>query len=114
MSKVSTNHRKQSSPHNRVSTPPLPASHAPQLFESVKQGFGFGVGSSIANKLVNSMFSSKTEEQREQKNESVKIERKDNPSNTDVYELYHKCLEDKNNNVECNKILEKNSHEHIA
>jgi hypothetical protein len=113
MQKVTTNRKKQSLPRNQVpahnpKSPPPPQHshvHAPSqpLFESIKQGFGFGVGSSMGNKLVNSIFNSKTEEHRE---ERVKIDREDNLLNIDVHELYNKCLEEKNNTFECSKILE--------
>jgi hypothetical protein len=43
-------------------TPPAPSptpSHSPSMVDSMKQGFSFGVGSSLAHNMVNTIFNSK-------------------------------------------------------
>lgn len=80
-------------------------SQSPTMFDSIKQGFGFGVGSSIGNKIVNTIFNSKDKEDTTENN--VKILNDSNSTTDDIFKLYNKCLEEKDNSIECNNILEK-------
>jgi hypothetical protein len=102
------------------SSPPLPKSiishnpiqqnnisQSPTMFDSIKQGFGFGVGSSIGNKIVNSVFNSKDKQDTDTTENSVKLVNETNSTTDDVFKLYNKCLEEKDNSIECNNILEK-------
>lgn len=74
---------------------------APSMFDTMKQGFLFGVGSSIAHNIFNNKNNdevvNKKEPQIETKLESEKI-----------YELYTNCLanNNNNNNTDCSRILE--------
>ena len=102
------------------------------IFETMKQGFSFGVGSSIANNMTNIIFNSKDKDE----NESIpagemhltacaksqleqssnrhtsreNINKEENKLTTDkMYELYNKCLEKNDKNIDCNIILQKNT-----
>ncbi len=78
------------SPAPRQSIPPpqinpsVPVYNPPSMLDTIKQGFFFGAGSSIAHNIFN-----------EPKLTSDK-----------VFELYNKCLEKKDNTINCNLILE--------
>lgn len=107
------------SPHNSHSSPQIPQSiqksiqqstqqSSPSMFDSIKQGFGFGIGSSIAHKAVNSIFNSN--DKKENTNtytNTIKVDKDYNLIENKIYDLYNKCLEDKNNDIECNHILQK-------
>ena len=86
-----------------ISTPQIPQSmqqSSPSMFDSIKQGFGFGIGSSIANKAVNSIFNSNDKK-------DIKADKDYNLIENKIYDLYNKCLENNNNDIDCNHILEK-------
>jgi hypothetical protein len=77
-------------------------SSSPSIFDSLKQGFGFGIGSSIGHKVVESTFNSIS---KDSINHEV-IQKECNLTTSQMYELYYKCLEEKNNDTKCNDILE--------
>lgn len=70
------------------STPPVfPVQNTPSLASSIKDGFGFGIGSSIARNIVDSMF-------RQQ-------EPKITPSvETNINKEYIKCMQETDNDYE--------------
>ena len=81
--------------HTPIRAPPthIPA-QAPSMFDTIKQGFSFGVGSSIAHNI----FDSKSKDTNETKLTADKL-----------YELYNKCLDNNinnNNNIDCNIIFQ--------
>jgi len=91
--------------HTPIHTPshvpsnPQTHSHRPSMFDTMKQGFSFGVGSSIAHNIFNS------------KNKDETIKKNDIPNETKlspdkIYDLYNKCLEKNDNNIDCNVILQ--------
>jgi len=76
---------------------------SPSMLDSIKQGFSFGVGSSIAHNMMNSIFGSKNKDENINKRE-VSDETK---LTTDkIYEIYNKCLEKNDNNIDCTVILQ--------
>ena len=72
---------------------------APSMFDTMKQGFSFGVGSSIAHNI----FGNKNKDESVNKKET-QIEPK--LSADKIYELYFICLDKNDNNIDCGKILE--------
>lgn len=72
---------------------------APSMFDTMKQGFSFGVGSSIAHNL----FGNKNKEEVVNKKETP-VEPKLHADK--IYELYAICLDKNDNNIDCSKILE--------
>lgn len=86
----------QPSPMNP--TVPL-QSQTPSMWNSIKQGFSFGLGSSIAH----SIFGPKNKDENVIKKE-VNNETKLNSDK--IYEIYNKCLEKNDNNIDCNIILQ--------
>ena len=85
-------------------TPFIPSS--PSIFDSIKQGFGFGLGSSLAHKAVDSVFNSTTTDKNNSKEIDNKLKKESNVNTTELYDLYNKCLEEKNKDIKCNDILE--------
>jgi len=81
-----------------------PQINSPSMLDTMKQGFFFGAGSSIAHNI----FNSKNKEEIVIKKEIINTnETINNKLTTDkVYELYNKCLEKKDNTINCNIILE--------
>jgi hypothetical protein len=73
------------------------------MLDTMKQGFSFGVGSSIAHNMVHNIFNSKNKDETVKKNE-IPNETKLSPDK--IYELYNKCLEKNDNNIDCNVILQ--------
>lgn len=70
------------------------------MFDTMKQGFSFGVGSSIAHNLFDN-----------RKKDEVVVNKKETPVETKlsadkIYELYAICLDKNDNNIDCSKILE--------
>ena len=108
-SKIQRNSPPPSSSH--VSTPQIPQSmqqSSPSMFDSIKQGFGFGIGSSIANKAVNSIFNSNDKKDNTNTDtNTIKADKDYNLIENKIYDLYNKCLENNNNDIDCNHILEK-------
>jgi len=79
----------------------VPVPQAPSMFDTMKQGFSFGVGSSIAHNLFGN------------KNKDEVVNKKETPVEPKlhadkIYELYAICL-DKNDNTDCSKILEQSN-----
>ena len=77
-----------------------PSVTAPSMFDTMKQGFSFGVGSSIAHNLFDN-----------RKKDEVVVNKKETqvepklPADK-IYELYAICLDKNDNNIDCSKILE--------
>jgi hypothetical protein len=67
----------------------------------MKQGFGFGIGSAIAHNL----FRTNNKDEGPKKNE---ITTEPKLTNDKIYELYNKCLEKNDNNIDCTTILQNN------
>lgn len=79
---------------------PAPLAQAPSMFDTMKQGFSFGIGSSIAHNI----FSNKNKDEVVNKKET-QVETK--LSADKIYELYAICLEKNDNNIDvCRAILE--------
>jgi len=94
----------QSISPNSSSYPLSHSSSSPSIFDSMKQGFGFGLGSSMAHKAVDSLFNSPVTDKNNGK--EVDIIKKDvNLNTSELYELYNKCLEETNKDIKCNDIL---------
>ncbi len=86
-----------------MKTPTPLQNQPPSMLDSIKQGFSFGVGSSIAHNMMNSIFGSKNKDEHINKKE-VSDETK---LTTDkIYEIYNKCLEKNDNNIDCTLILQ--------
>lgn len=80
--------------------PSIPVqSHRPSMLDSMKQGFSFGVGSSIAHNMVNTIFNSKNKDD---------VSNETKLTSDKIYELYNQCLEKNDNFIDCNTILTKN------
>ena len=93
----------------------LPQQNLPQqnsILNTLKDGFSFGVGSSIGHRAVNAIFSDKKEENINDKKEVIinsNIEKINDPDF--LYKKYIECIKNNqndNNISECLKILEKN------
>lgn len=84
-------------PETPSSSPPpiqLPPQQTPTLFDSVKQGFGFGIGSSIAR----SMFGSSAQEKNQQASNGT--------AKAPFIDEFLKCMERTENNMdECKQLL---------
>jgi hypothetical protein len=76
-----------------------PSVQAPSMFDTMKQGFSFGVGSSIAHNLFDNR---KKDEVVNKKEPPVEPKL---PADK-IYELYAICLDKNDNNIDCSKILE--------
>ena len=100
-----TKHNIPPPPHRAASPLPAPTtvntpSQAPSMVDSMKQGFGFGIGSAIAHNLFRT-----NKDETPKKNEPI-IEPK--LTNDKIYELYNKCLEKNDKNIDCTTILQNN------
>ena len=62
---------------------------APSMMDTIKQGFSFGIGSSIAHNMMNSIFRPAP-----------------NPKES-MHDLYNKCMEKNDSTINCNVYLEK-------
>jgi hypothetical protein len=82
-------------------SPSPSSSQPPSMVDSMKQGFGFGIGSSIAHNL----FRTNNKEESPKKNE---ITNEPKLTNDKIYELYNKCLETNDKNIDCTTILQNN------
>jgi hypothetical protein len=92
------------SPVPTIIPAPSPAPYTtqpPSMVDSMKQGFGFGIGSAIANNL----FRTNNKEETPKKNEAINEHKL---TNDKIYELYNKCLEKNDNNIDCTTILQNN------
>ena len=86
-------------PKQNIPAPSVPVPQAPSMFDTMKQGFSFGVGSSIAHNLFGN------------KNKDEVVNKKETPVEPKlhadkIYELYAICLDKNDNNIDCSKILE--------
>ena len=77
-------------------------SQQPSMIDSMKQGFSFGLGSSVAHSVVGSIFKPKDT------NNNIDTN-KPNVTTSKIYELYNKCVEENDININCNNILEINN-----
>jgi hypothetical protein len=75
------------------------------MVDTMKQGFSFGVGSAIAHNL----FRTNNKEESPKKNAPIN-EPITEPklSNDKIHELYNKCLEKNDKNIDCTIILQNN------
>jgi hypothetical protein len=76
-------------------------SQPPSMVDSMKQGFGFGIGSAIAHNL----FRTNNKEETPKKSEPITEPKL---TNDKIYELYNKCLETNDKNIDCTTILQNN------
>jgi hypothetical protein len=98
--------RRAPSPAPSPTPAPIPSytntpSQPPSMLDSMKQGFGFGIGSAIAHNL----FRTNNKEETPKKNE---ITNEPKLTNDKIYELYNKCLEKNDKNIDCTTILQNN------
>ena len=89
-------------PKQNIPAPSIPVPQAPSMFDTMKQGFSFGVGSSIAHNL----FDNKNKDEVVNKKET-QVEPKLQADK--IYELYAICLDKNDNNIDCRKILEQSN-----
>jgi hypothetical protein len=81
---------------------PIPSpSQSPSMVDSMKQGFGFGIGSAIAHNL----FRTNNNQETPKKSEPITEPKL---TNDKIYELYNKCLEKNDKNIDCTTILQNN------
>ena len=78
---------------------PLQSHQQPSMFDTMKQGFSFGVGSSIAH----SIFGPKNKDENVNKKE---VSNETKLTSDKIYEIYNKCLEKNDKNIDCNAILQ--------
>lgn len=106
----SSNNKSSQTKQNIPAPTPLPSqrhvpspstTHVPSMLDSMKQGFGFGIGSAIARNLFNTNNKDETPKKNEITNEP-KL------TNDKIYELYNKCLEKNDKNIDCTIILQNN------
>ena len=90
----------QSIPPPQTSPAPIQNS-SPSMMDTMKQGFSFGIGSSIAHNL----FNFKNKDENVNKNE---ITNECKLTTDKMYELYNKCLENNDRNIDCTSILQNN------
>jgi hypothetical protein len=88
----------QSQQQLMIKHPPL-QSHPPSMFDTMKQGFSFGVGSSIAHSIFGPKNKDENVIKKEVSNETKLTSEK-------IYEIYNKCLEKNDNNIDCNVMLQ--------
>ena len=74
-------------------------SNQSSMFDTMKQGFSFGVGSSIAH----SIFGPKNKDENVNKKE---VSNETKLTSDKIYEIYNKCLEKNDNNIDCNILLQ--------
>ncbi len=89
-------------PKQYIPAPSAPVPSPPSMFDTMKQGFSFGVGSSIAHNI----FSNKNKDEVVNKKEP-QVEPKLQADK--IYELYAICLDKNDNNIDCSKILEQSN-----
>ena len=105
---------KYSPPPPRASSPsysPAPIqSSSPSMMDTMKQGFAFGIGSSIAHNIFDSKPNSKNKDENVNKNEITNEPKltSDKMTTDKMYELYNKCLENNDRNIDCTTILQNN------
>ena len=83
---------------------PRPAD-TPSFTDNIKQGFSFGIGSSLAHRLVNNIFgSSQTKEQSTLQTPIVPTSKTENTS-LDNQLAYQQCLKDNGDHDKCKDYL---------
>jgi len=93
---------KQNIPVPAKSQPQVPTqNHSPSMLDNMKQGFSFGLGSALAH----SLFKPKPNDEKVIPKE---ITAEPKMTTDKIYELYNKCLEKNDNNIDCNIILNNN------
>jgi hypothetical protein len=80
-------------------TPTPLQSQPPSMLDTIKQGFSFGIGSSIAH----SIFGPKNKDENVIKKE---VSNETKLTSDKIYEIYNKCLEKNDNNIDCNAMLQ--------
>ena len=96
--------RRAPAPLNVPLNVPSP-SQPPSMVDNMKQGFGFGIGSAIAHNL----FRTNNKEEMPKKNEPINQPiNEPKLTNDKIYELYNKCLETNDKNIDCTTILQNN------
>ena len=121
MPRLSNNQKKSNSSYDKVFKHPIPPPsqqkplinqsskdmnntiQPPSMIDTMKQGFSFGIGSSIAHNMVNTIFSSNNKDEIINKKEIIN-ETKLTTEN--IYQLYTKCLEKNDSNIDCSNILD--------
>ena len=108
----------RSVPAPALTPTPLPVQIPSQsMFSTIKQGFGLGLGSSIAHRLFDpSPHRNENIPKNESnpKNEHIPINdvipnNESKLTTEKMYELYNKCLEKNDNKIDCNIILQQNT-----
>jgi len=93
---------------------PLPApvqTQSQSMFSTIKQGFGLGLGSSIAHRLFDpSPHRNENIPKNDVSPKNDVIPNNESKITTEkMYELYNKCLEKNDNKIDCNIILQQNT-----
>jgi hypothetical protein len=120
MPRLSNNQKKSNSSYDKVLKHPIPPPlrqkplvnqsskdmnntiQPPSMIDTMKQGFSFGIGSSIAHNMVNTIFNSKNKDEIIIKKEIINETKL---TSENIYELYNKCLEKNDSNIDCSNIL---------
>jgi hypothetical protein len=112
-----TNSKSSPPPPKPAIRPPSPIAPAPSpmpiqrssnsMMDTMKQGFAFGIGSSIAHNLFDSKPNSKNENENKTINKN-EITNEPKLTTDKMYELYNKCLENNDRNIDCTIILQNN------
>lgn len=90
-------------------TPAPIQTQSQSMYSTMKQGFSFGIGSSIAHRLFDP---SPHRNESNPKNDVIpknEINNESKLTTEKMYELYNKCLEKNDNNIDCTIILQKNT-----
>jgi len=90
-------------------TPAPIQTQSQSMYSTIKQGFGLGLGSSIAHRLFDP---SPHRNENIPKNDVIPKNEVNNESKLTtekMYELYNKCLEKNDNKIDCNIILQQNT-----
>lgn len=107
-----TNSKSSPAPSPSRSPAPSPSapiqSSSPSMMDTMKQGFAFGIGSSIAHNIFDSKPNSKNKDETINVNKN-EITNEPKLTTEKMYELYNKCLEENNRNIDCNIILKNNT-----
>ena len=82
-----TNSKPAPAPSTHSAPAPKSTIPAPSMMDTIKQGFSFGIGSSIAHNMMNSIFRPAPKES--------------------MHDLYNKCIEKNDSTINCNVYLEK-------
>ena len=98
-------HDKSQPPASKSPPPAYIPPKSPSLFNTIAEGFSFGLGSSIAHNLVGSLFENNKPESKNEDNTSAPNGvHTSEPSN--YLEMYNTCLQENQNN-DCSQYIEK-------